>query len=409
MPDDGISVTVDEERLQRRLDGFADIGRTDDDGVTRLAYSDEETAAFDYLRSELPSFLDVRIDSIGNLFASDDHNADETVLVGSHLDSVFDGGRLDGVLGVVVALEAIEVLAETGRDPDRSLTLAVFRGEESARFNQHTIGSRGALGMLTVGDLSHTDQNDVPLWLAMQRQGFQPEDLSEPTIDLNRVARFFETHIEQGRVLDASNQPLGVVTSIRAPVRYEVTVEGDYDHSGATPMDLRRDALTAAGECITAVESVAKAVDNVVATVGDITAHQGAINKVCGRVTFPLDIRSHELPPRDSVETDVLDRFGAIASERSVDIDTAELDRSSPVDLSKKAVDELDTAAANVGIDARSLPSGGGHDAMNFQHADVPTGMLFVPSIDGVSHSPTEATNPDSVPLAAAVTAHALL
>lgn len=409
MSDDEIFVAVDEERLQRRLDAFADIGRTDDGGVTRLAYSDEETAAFDYLQSELPSFLDVRIDSIGNLFASDDHNADETVLVGSHLDSVFDGGRLDGVLGVVVALEAIEVLAETGRDPSRSLTLAVFRGEESARFNHHTIGSRGALGMLTVGDLSHTDQNDVPLWLAMQRQGFQPEDLSEPTIDLNRVARFFETHIEQGRVLDASNQPLGVVTSIRAPVRYEVTVEGDYDHSGATPMDLRRDALTAAGECITAVESVAKAVDNVVATVGDITAHQGAINKVCGRVTFPLDIRSHELTPRDSVETDVLDRFDTIASERSVDIDTAELDRSSPVDLSEKAVGELDSAAANVGIGARSLPSGGGHDAMNFQHAGVPTGMLFVPSIDGVSHSPTEATNPDSIPLAAAVTAHALL
>jgi hydantoinase/carbamoylase family amidase len=229
-------------------------------------------------------------------------------MVGSHLDSVFNGGRLDGVLGVVVALEAIQVLTETDRDPERVPTLAVFRGEESARFNQHTIGSRGALGILKAEDFSHTDQNDIPLWLAMQHRGFQPEDLSEPTLDLDRIDRFFETHIEQGRVLDAAGQPLGVVTRIRAPVRDEVTVEGDYDHSGATPMDLRRDALAAAGDCITGVEDAARAVDGVVGTVGDISAHGGAINKVCGRITFPVDIRSHELGPRDEVEADVLER-----------------------------------------------------------------------------------------------------
>jgi len=283
MNEDELLAAVDEERLQRRLDEFSDIGRTDDGGVTRLAYSEAETEAFDHLGSELPDYLDIRTDSIGNLYASADHDAPETAMVGSHLDSVFNGGRLDGVLGVVVALEAIQVLTETDRDPERVPTLAVFRGEESARFNQHTIGSRGALGILKAEDFSHTDQNDIPLWLAMQHRGFQPKDLSEPTLDLDRIDRFFETHIEQGRVLDAAGQPLGVVTSIRAPVRYEVTVEGDYDHSGATPMDLRRDALAAAGDCITGVEDAARAVDGVVGTVGDISAHGGAINKVCGR------------------------------------------------------------------------------------------------------------------------------
>jgi hydantoinase/carbamoylase family amidase len=408
MTGDGLLEAVDGERMRRRLDAFAEVGRTDDGGVTRLAYSTAEDDAFDLLCSELPDPLDVRTDPIGNLYASADHDAESTALVGSHLDSVFNGGRLDGVLGVVVALEAIEALAEAGHTPERPPTLAVFRGEESARFGQHTIGSRGALGMLTVDDFSRTDQNDVPLWLAMQRRGFRPRDLSTPTLDLDRVDRFFETHIEQGRVLDAADRPLGVVTSIRAPVRYEVTVEGAYDHSGATPMDLRADALAAAGECITAVESAARGVDGVVGTVGDVTAHDGAINKVCGRVTFPVDVRSHELAPRDRVESDVLERFEAVAAERGVDVSPVEIDRSSPVGLDEAAVGELDAAADGVGVDARRMPSGGGHDAMNFQHAGVPTGMLFVPSVDGVSHSPAEETDPESVPLAAAVTARAL-
>lgn len=399
---------VDEERLQRRLEEFAEIGATEDGGVTRLAYTDTETEAFDHLRSMLPDDLEVWTDSIGNLYASTDPSAEQTTLVGSHLDSVFNGGHLDGVLGVVVALEAIQTLAETDSEPTRTPTLAVFRGEESVRFNQHTIGSRGALGLLTAADFSHTDQNDIPLWLAMQNQGFQPHDLSEPTLNLDRVDRFFETHIEQGRVLDNANEHLGIVTSIRAPVRFEVTVIGDYDHSGATPMHLRRDALAAGSACITAINERASDVDNVVGTVGDITAHDGAINKVCGRVTFPIDIRSHELDPRDLVEEQILSELDRIATEFEVDITVDEVDRSAPVTLSDHAVTELETAAAALNIDSRRIPSGGGHDAMNFQLAGIPTGMLFVPSIDGISHSPKEETNPESIPLAAAVTAQAL-
>lgn len=400
---------VNEERLQRRLDEFAEIGSTEDGGVTRLAYSDTETEAFDHLRSILPDYFDVWTDSIGNLYASTDPDAPVTTLVGSHLDSVFNGGRLDGVLGVLVALEAIQTLRESAREPERTPTLVVFRGEESVRFNQHTIGSRGALGMLTAEDFSHTDQNDIPLWLAMQNQGFRPHDLSEPTLDLDRVTRFFETHIEQGRVLDTANEQLGIVTSVRAPVRYGVTVEGDYDHSGATPMNLRRDALAAASACITSINEVACEVDNVVGTVGDITAHDGAINKVCGRVTFPIDIRSHELEPRDRVEETILDRLDTVATEYEVDIAVDELDRSSPVRLSENAINELETASSTLNIETRRIPSGGGHDAMNFQQAGIPTGMLFVPSVNGISHSPKEATHPESIPLAVAVTAQTLL
>lgn len=399
---------IDLERITRRLDELMQIGSTDEGGVTRLAYSDAETRAFDYVRSKLPAEYDVRTDSIGNLYASANHDAERTTLVGSHLDSVFNGGRLDGTLGVVVGMEALAVLSETDASPEHPPTLAVFRGEESARFGQHTIGSRGALGMLTVDDFSNTDQNGVPLWLAMQREGLQPSDLSEPTIDVDRVQRFFETHIEQGRVLDEADEVLGVVTSIRAPVRYETTVTGSYDHSGATPMELRRDALVAASEMITAVERTAAEQEDVVATVGDITAHDGAINKVCGEVTFPLDVRSRNVSSRDATESEVLERFSAIANRHDVTVSTEELDRSMPVSLSSAAIEQLDTAANALDISYRRLPSGGGHDAMNFQKQGIPTGMLFVPSVEGISHSPREETYPESIEAAATVTAMVL-
>ena len=393
---------IDSERIERRLDDLMEIGRTDAGGVTRLAYTDVESETFEYVCSELADDFERWTDAIGNLYVSAAPDAPTTTYVGSHLDSVFNGGRLDGALGVVVAMEALEITAELDSPVDPPPTLAVFRGEESARFGVHTIGSRGALGLLTVDDFSRTDQNDVPLWLAMQRQGLQPSDLSEPTIDVTRVHRFFETHIEQGRVLDEADETLGVVTSVRAPVRYEVTVEGAPDHSGATPMDLRNDALVAVGEMITAVERVARGVDGAVATVGDVTAHDGAINKVCGRVTFPLDIRSEIVSARDAVEEEILQRIEEIADDRGVEASTEELDRSAPVALSDRAVEELDTAVRALEVPYRRLPSGGGHDAMNFQKSDVPTGMLFVPSVDGISHSPAEETNDESIAAAAA-------
>lgn len=393
---------VDSERIDRRLDELMEIGRTDAGGVTRLAYTDVESDAFEYVRSELPDDFESWTDAIGNLYTSAAPDASTTTYVGSHLDSVFNGGRLDGALGVVVAMEALEITSELDTPVNPPPTLAVFRGEESARFGVHTIGSRGALGLLTVDDFSRTDQNDVPLWLAMQRQGLHPSDLSEPTIDVTRVRRFFETHIEQGRVLDEANETLGVVTSIRAPVRYEVTVEGATDHSGATPMDLRNDALVAAGAMITAVERAACGVDSAVATVGDVTAHDGAINKVCGRVTFPLDIRSEIVASRDAVEEEILQRIEEIAVDRGVEASIDELDRSAPVTLSDQAVEELDTAASALKVPYRRLPSGGGHDAMNFQKSDVPTGMLFTPSVDGISHSPDEKTDDESIAAAAA-------
>lgn len=404
--------TVDYTRIERRLDKLWEIGKTSNGGVTRTAYSPEEDQAIEYILGELPDDYIVETDAIGNVLATQEPTADKTVFVGSHLDSVYNGGRLDGTLGVVVALEAIEALKTVDDTPPYPPTFTILRAEESARFGQHTIGSRGMLGMLTVDDLSTKDQNGVPIWQAMQQSGFQPTDLSEPTIDLDRIAGFLEVHIEQGRVLDEANDHIGIVTSIRAPVRYRVTVAGNSDHSGATPMDLRQDALAGAANMVAAIEEVGnQAADNgdIVATVGNITAVDGAINKVCGEVSFPIDIRSTTVPFRDRVEATILDDIREIADERNLTIRVEELDRSEPVDMDEEMIRLLSERAAALEISHRRLPSGGGHDAMNFQLAGVPTGLVFTPSVDGVSHNPQEETDPAGVKAATKLLMFALL
>lgn len=390
---------IDFERIRRRLDALWEIGKTDDGGVTRLAYSDEETEAIEYVCGELDDNFEIRTDHLGNVFATRDPDADRSLFLGSHLDSVYNGGRLDGALGVVVALEAIETAYAEG-DPKVPPTLAIFRGEESSRFGQWAVGSRGALGQLTVEDLSATDQSNVPLWQAMQLQGLTPENFSEPTIDMDRIAGFLETHIEQGRVLDEADENLGIVSSIRGPVRHRVTVEGDYDHSGATPMGLRRDAITGGAEMVTAIESTATdaAEDgDLVATVGEFSPEGGAINKVCGEVTFSVDIRSNDEPYRDEIEDRLLDHVRTIADERGLDVSTTPVDRSPPVELDAGMRDRLTDVVSSLDVPFREMPSGGGHDAMNVQHAGVPTGMIFVPSVDGISHSPKEETSTEAI------------
>ena len=383
------------DRIYRRIEQMGEIGENSDGGVTRPAYSDAENEAFAYIRKELSDEYVVEEDSVGNLFATRAPETDRSVYTGSHLDTVFNGGRLDGALGVVSSLEAIDAVYESDATVAYPPTLAVFRAEESARFGHHTVGSRANLGMLDIDTFSAVDQNGSPLWSAIQSAGYQPKNPSEPSICFDRVAAFFEVHIEQGRTLEETNTDIGVVSSIRGTVRHEFTVTGDYDHSGATPMSLRRDALTAASEMIVAIESTvgdAAKDGDIVGTVGTIEPKDGAINKVCGEVTFPLDLRSNDVEYRDMVESTIVEEIDRIADIRDVAVKSELIDRTMPVVLDTEITSLLQSAAESVDIQYRRMPSGGGHDAMNFQEMGIPTGLLFVPSINGVSHHPDEQT-----------------
>lgn len=403
--------TVDIDRINRRLDELSEIGKTSRGGITRLAYSEQENEAIDYVLDELDDEYAVEVDSTGNVFATREPDASLSIYTGSHLDTVFNGGPLDGSLGILVSLEAIDALYEADIDVQYPPTLTIFRAEESARFGYHTIGSRAALGMLEVDTFASVDQNDVPLWQAMQDAGFQPKNLSEPSIDLDRIAGFVELHIEQGRVLEEEGADVGIVSSIRAPTRYRITVTGDYDHSGATPMEMRSDALAAASEMVLAVEALAERAateGDLVATVGDVTPIDGAINMVCGKVEFVLDIRSDDLSYRNEIETAILENLDRIADDRDVEVERTHLDSSNPVGIDPNLVSVLDSSAEVVGTDHMTIPSGGGHDAMNFQLNEIPTGMLFVPSIEGVSHNPNEETTTKAIEAATKTLACAL-
>ncbi len=385
---------VDVSRIRRRLDELSEISSTTE-GVTRLAYSEGENQAFEYLVDEIPDHYSIKEDSIGNLFATPEPDADRSVFTGSHLDTVFNGGHLDGTLGVVTSLEAVDAIHKSEVDASYPPTLVIFRAEESARFGYHTIGSRGALGMLETDTFAAVDQNGVPLWRAMQDAGFQPTNLSEPSIDLDRVAAFMEIHIEQGRVLEEQENDVGIVSSIRAPVRYNCSVHGKYDHSGATPMGIRRDALTAASSMIVEIETIAERgaeQGDLVGTVGTIESVDGSINQVCGEVVFTIDLRSTDIAHRDEIKDQMISAIEEIADSREVDVETELIEQTDPVNLDNGVVSCLKSAAKRGGADHQVMPSGGGHDAMNFQLNNLPTGMLFVPSIDGVSHNPNERT-----------------
>lgn len=383
------------DRIYRRIEQLGKIGGNSDGGVTRLAYSDAENEAFAYVRKLLSDEYVVEEDSVGNLFATRDPDTDRSIYTGSHLDTVFNGGRLDGALGVICSLEAVDAVYESDATVAYPPTLAMLRAEESARFGHHTVGSRASLGTLGVDAFSAVDQNGMPLWRAIQSAGFRPKNLSEPSTCSDRIAAFLEVHIEQGRKLEETDTDVGVVSSIRGTVRHRFTVTGDYDHSGATPMSLRRDALAAASDMIVTIQDIvedAAMAGDIVGTVGRIDSKDGAINKVCGEVKFPLDLRSSNVEYRDTVESTIVDEIKRIADVREVTVESELIDRTMPVVLDTEIVSSLQSAAGSVETQYRRMPSGGGHDAMNFQEVGIPTGILFVPSIDGVSHHPDEQT-----------------
>jgi hydantoinase/carbamoylase family amidase len=308
-------------------------------------------------------------------------------------------------------LEAIQVLYESDVESETAATLAVFRAEESERFNKHTIGSRFALGLLDEDVLGAKDSgrdsesDRISLGTAMEAMGFQPPSPSVPTLDYETAVRnFVEVHIEQGRVLDEDNDEIGLVTSIRSPVRYWITVKGEYDHSGATKMKHRHDALAGASEMVVKARDIGRQKaenGDIVVTVGEFTVEKGAINKVCGKAKFKLDIRSDDEQYRNEVEEDILQAFRDIGEREELEVELDKRDDGTPTELSEDVLKRLQRATEATGASYQLLPSGGGHDAMNFQTVGVPTGMVFVPSVNGTSHSPDEETNPESLPLAA--------
>jgi allantoate deiminase len=384
---------IDGERLWRRLSDVGEIGRQREGGVTRLSFTDEERAAKDRVASYMDEAgLSVREDAAGNLFGRrEGRNADlPSVLVGSHVDSVYNGGDFDGPLGVLGGVEVLQTMQERGVETDHPIEVVAFTDEEGARFSFGMIGSRALAGRLTSEDLAkYEDRDGVSMAEAMRTYGLDPERVGEAARPEGSVKAYVELHIEQGRVLENEDLPAGLVTGIAGPVWLRFSLEGETGHAGATPMSLRHDSLAAASEIMSLIEAEASATGTSVGTVGQLSLEPGGINIIPGHVEFSLDLRDIDQGVRDRVEGRILEDAAEICRRRGVEMGVETLQRLAPAPCSELVMDAVGRACERFGIRLHALPSGAGHDGMQLAGL-CPMGMIFVRSRGGVSHSPEE-------------------
>lgn len=386
--------SVSAERIMTRLHQLAEIGGLPGGGVSRLGLTDLEQQARDRVAGWLGRLGYVhRQDDALNIFCTLADGA--RVLIGSHLDSVPQGGRFDGVLGVVAAVEAAEAAHAAGLT--LPVEIAAWTDEEGARFGTGLFGSAAAFGRLPAGAWERLDNHGVSARnAAAALLGREPD----PKSCLRRpgdLRAYLELHIEQGPKLAQQGLPVGIVSQIVGLSHATVQVSGRADHAGTTPMDAREDALAAAAECILAVEGIAReSLGEVVGTVGEITISPGAKNVVPGTCVFSLDMRS----ARDDLRRDAVRRAGQAIQEvghkRGVKIAIDIFNDVPAAAMSPDVIESLEGAARRLTLSPARLPSGAGHDAQNAAAAGVPTGMVFVRSTGG-SHNPGEhATGEDA-------------
>jgi allantoate deiminase len=394
---------IDRERLERRMTELARIGGRDT-AVSRLGLSADEQRARDLVGTWLSKRgADVRRDAAANLFARFGGEG-KVILVGSHLDSVSEGGRFDGALGVLCAIEAVESLVDAHVRLRRPVEVVAWADEEGARFGVGLFGSAAMFGRLTSGIGDRRDRDGVSIAEALRALG-ERGDPAAARRDPAELAAYLELHIEQGPRLERAGVPLGVVSDIVGIYHARVTIRGRADHAGATVMTARADALAAASEIVLAVERIAGARPDSVGTVGEIAVRPGAKNVVPGECVFSLDLRAAR--DHDDLVREVLASVTSIAGSRGVDASVDELARLPVTSLDPKIRDVLKRATRSVGVDAPELVSGAGHDAQNPALSGVPTGMIFVRSTGG-SHTPREFTSVDDAALGAQALANAI-
>lgn len=376
-------------------------------GVTRSSYGPGETAGLALIADLARSAgLDVRTDRVGNLLASvpgADPTAPE-VLIGSHMDSVPCGGNFDGAAGIVAGLLCLIRLKETGLVPPRTVTLVGLRGEESAWFGTCYIGSRAIFGDLSDGDLRARHRDSGRTLLAhMQEAGVDPSAVTvrAPLLDPAHVAAYYELHIEQGPVLVACDQPVGIVTSIRGNVRYPAArCIGQPGHSGTVPPWLRRDAVLATADLLHRMEGhwrrLLEQGHDVVFTTGvcttDPTEH--AVTRIPGEVTFSVDVRSENMETLAHLAALLERECATVAQERQVAFELGRRSIAEPARMDGALIERLDRICRELEVPHQKLPSGAGHDAAVFANHGIPTAMIFIRNRNG-SHNPDEAMDLD--------------
>lgn len=376
---------ADIQYCERLFNQFYDIGSTEAGGVTRLGYTETEDRMHDVFalmgrELQCGSYRD----EVGNTYIMNTPE-DNYYLIGSHLDSVIEGGRYDGVSGIIAGLMVMKWAGEEGLK--LPIRVGAFRCEESSNFGCCTIGS----GLVTkevykqnIGGL--TAKDGETLETIFKRHGYS---LHPPKI--SGIRQYLELHIEQGKVLEECQTSVGIVQTIAGPRRFKLYLRGMAEHSGATPMSMRYDALCAAAEIILEIERIGKkeSVYQSVATVGVVMNHPNVLNVIPGEVELGVDIRGIEVNSLNRMENRMKEAARQICRERGIEYLEEKTSDIPPIDMSDNVELGLETAAKRLGISSRRMVSGAGHDAMSFANI-CDTGMVFIPCQKGISHNRTE-------------------
>ena len=361
-------------------------------GLTRVFLSPENRAASELVLGWMrEAGMRAAVDAIGNVVGryEGERTGAPCLMLGSHLDTVRDAGRYDGMLGVVTAIECVAALNGRPRRLPFAVEVVGFGDEEGVRFGTTMLGSRAIAGALDPASLQARDANGVTVKDALRQFGLDPARVREVARRKGDVAAYAELHIEQGPVLEAEGLPVGVVTAINGFSRLRATLTGQAGHAGTVPMGLRRDALAAAAECVLALERVAKSDPELVGTVGRIEAKPGAINVIPGEVQFTIDIRAPRDELRQGAVTEVATQIEKIARTRDVGCTVETLQQLGVAKCAPWLMQQFERAIAAEGIRVRKLPSGAGHDGMAMKTlTDI--AMLFVRCKGGISHNPAE-------------------
>ncbi|MCS6817484.1 MAG: Zn-dependent hydrolase [Blastocatellia bacterium] len=403
-----VTLRANAARMEERILRLAEFGKDPRGGVSRLAFSEADLQGRAYIISLMrQAGLTVRVDPAGNIIGRREGREPHLppIVFGSHIDSVPNGGRYDGVVGVIGAIECIEVLNAHGVMTRHPLEVIVFAAEEGGLF-----GSRALIGALTPEALAVVTNSGKTVRDGIRAIGGDPDRLAEAVRRPGEVKAFLELHVEQGGVLEAEGAQIGVVEGIVGIRRWDVEVEGFANHAGTTPMNQRRDALVAAAELILAVNRVVTSVPGrQVGTVGRIVAEPGAVNVIPGRVRMSLELRDLSAEKIEQLFERIRDEARAIENRRSVTITFTPIDATAiPAPTDARVRQLIAETARELGLRAIFMPSGAGHDAQNMARI-APTGMIFVPSVGGISHSPQEYTRPEDLANGATVLLHTIL
>ncbi|MCU1346001.1 MAG: hypothetical protein JWL70_2267 [Acidimicrobiia bacterium] len=390
------AATINGERLLARLARLQAIGATEGGGTTREAYGELDVEARTLVSEWMvEAGLTPVVDSATNLVGRRAGTAEGArwLATGSHLDTVVDAGALDGAYGVVAAIEAADALHRLGRQWQHGLAVVAFANEEGARGTSGMVGSRAIMGEVSGEELGEADDYGVPLAQRLLAAGGDPARLATAAWDLPTVAAFIELHVEQGPVLDSGRLDLGVVTGITGRQAVDIEIFGAANHAGTTPMHLRHDAMVGAAEIALAIEGLARRGAVRVATCGHLEVWPNVRNVVPGRALVSAELRDQDAAALADARVMVEDAVAAVAHGRGLTAEVTWRQYVAPIAADPVVIETIADVARRTGRPWCELPSGAGHDAQILGHG-LAVGMIFVPSVGGVSHNPAEHTEP---------------